>query len=118
MKTFCSIITTLLAATFLGVARGQTEEECSVSALSAAAAEQMDMFGKGLYLEPACVDGTQPLPMHCNYMGIGQECRGCFMTCDGATSYIENFADEIAVWGEDAVITFCPDAEVDSLDEC
>lgn len=77
---------------------GQTEEECSVSALSAAAAEQMDMFGKGLYLEPACVDGTQPLPMHCNYMGIGQECRGCFMTCDGATSYIENFADEIAVW--------------------
>lgn len=69
-----------------------------MSAISAAAAEQLAIYDKDLYLEPDCVNGAVPLPVHCNYMGLGQECRGCFMTCDGATRYTDDFADEIAVW--------------------
>lgn len=77
---------------------GQTEAECSKAAMSDAAVEQLDMYDKDLYLEADCVNGVVPLPVHCNYMGLGQECRGCFLTCDGATRYQEDFAAEIDVW--------------------
>lgn len=56
------------------------------------------IFDQDLYLEPACTSGATPLPVHCNYMGIGQECRGCYMTCDGVSRYLEDFAEEYAVW--------------------
>ncbi|CAM9668249.1 unnamed protein product [Ectocarpus sp. 12 AP-2014] len=101
----------------LSVARVQAQE-CIVSSLSDAAQEQLSMYDKGLYLEPDCVNGASPMPVHCNYMGLGQECRGCFMTCDGATRYLDDFAEEISVWGVDAIVHFCPDAEVELLEEC
>ena len=69
-----------------------------MSAISAAAAEQLAMYDKDLFLDSNCVDDATPLPFHCNFMGIGQECRGCFTTCDGAAMYIEAFAEEIAVF--------------------
>lgn len=56
------------------------------------------MYDKDLYLEPDCVNGAVPLPVHCNYMGLGQECRGCYMTCEGVERYMEDFADEIEEW--------------------
>lgn len=56
------------------------------------------MYDKDLYLEPNCVNGHSPLPVHCNYMGLGQECRGCYMTCCGAMKYMADFADEYAEW--------------------
>lgn len=77
---------------------GQTAEECSKSALSDAAVEQLDIYDKDLYLEPDCVNGATPLPVHCNYMGLGQECRGCYMTCDGVMQYMEDFASEVEIW--------------------
>ena len=73
-------------------------QECSKSSLSQAAQEQLDIYDKDLYLEPACVNGTVPLPVHCNYMGLGQECRGCYMTCEGAMKYMDDFPQEIADW--------------------
>lgn len=69
-----------------------------MSALSGAEVEQLGIYGKDLYLEPDCVNGATPLPVHCNYMGLGQECRGCFLTCDGATQYMDDFSEEITVW--------------------
>ncbi|CAB1114879.1 unnamed protein product [Ectocarpus sp. CCAP 1310/34] len=58
------------------------------------------MYDKGLYLEPDCVNGASPMPVHCNYMGLGQECRGCFMD------------KEIAVVrGDRGGMCFCPLAE-------
>lgn len=56
------------------------------------------MYSKDLYLEPGCVNGTTPLPMHCNYMGLGQECRGCYMTCMGVMMYMQDYAEEYAIW--------------------
>lgn len=106
------------ASLIVTVARGQTEDTCSLSALSDAAMEQLNIYDKDLYLEPDCVNGTTPLPVHCNFMGLGQECRGCFLTCDGAMKYMDDFPDEITVWGADAIVHFCPGAEVDDLDEC
>lgn len=58
----------------------------------------MAKYDKDLYLEEDCINGTVPLPVHCNYLGLGQECRGCFTTCDGAERYLEDFAAEYAVW--------------------
>lgn len=71
---------------------------CSKDELSGAAQGQLDIYDNDLYLEPNCVNGYTPLPLHCNYMGLGQECRGCFMTCDGAKKYKTDFAAEYAVW--------------------
>ncbi|CAM9343904.1 unnamed protein product, partial [Hapterophycus canaliculatus] len=93
-------------------------EECSLSALPDAAVEQLNMYDKDLYLEDDCINGAVPLPVHCNYMGLGQACRGCYTTCAGAEKYMETFPDEIGVWGVDAIIHFCPDAEVENLEEC
>lgn len=56
------------------------------------------MYDKDLYLEDGCVNGAVPLPVNCNYMGLGQACRGCFTTCAGAQKYMEDFPDEIGVW--------------------
>lgn len=109
------MIFALAAGIFSTTSYGQ---ECSYSALSDAAQEQLDVYDKDLYLEPDCVNGAVPLPVHCNYMGLGQECRGCYLTCDGATKYMEDFPEEIEVWGVDAIIHFCSSAEVDDLDEC
>lgn len=69
-----------------------------MSALSDAAAEQLSIYDKAVYLEPDCINGATPLPVNCNHMGLGQECRGCFLTCDGAMKYMEDFAAEIAQW--------------------
>lgn len=95
-------------------AGGQPEAECSLSALSDAALEQLSIYDKDLYLERDCVNGATPLPVHCNYMGLGQECRGCFLTCDGATKYMGDFSEEIAVWVRSSVFCcfcFCRERE-------
>lgn len=83
---------------YLDTIVAQVSPECDKAALPEAAREQLDKYDKELYLEPDCVDPSTPLPMHCNFMGLGQECRACFMTCDGAERYIMDFADEYAVW--------------------
>lgn len=60
--------------------------------------EQLSIYDKDIYVDSDCVDGETPLPVHCNYMGVGQECRGCFTTCDGAERYMIDYAEEIAEW--------------------
>ena len=64
------------------------------------------MYDKDLYLEPNCVNGYTPLPVHCNYMGLGQECRGCYKTCDGAAKYMADFPSEVAAWVRSSITPF------------
>lgn len=88
-------------------AGGQTASECSLEALSDAAVEQLEIYDKGLYLEPNCANGFTPMPVHCNYMGLGQECRGCFESCDGAMKYMDDWPQEIDVWVRSCVLCWC-----------
>lgn len=59
--------------------------------------EQMDKYGKDLYIDPACSETSIDPVNHCNMFGIGQNCRGCYNTCEGALLYKEDFAAEYAV---------------------
>jgi len=68
------------------------------AALSDSDLEQLSIYDKDIYVDSDCVDSETPLPVHCNYMGLGQECRGCFKTCDGALRYMDDYAAEIAEW--------------------
>lgn len=68
------------------------------AALSDADLEQLSIYDKDIYVDFDCVDSETPLPVHCNYMGVGQECRGCFTTCDGALRYMGDYAGELDVW--------------------
>ena len=68
--------------------------ECQRSSMTAADQMQLDVYDTDMYLDPACVSDN--IPNGCNYFGLGQECRGCFMTCDGASTYLEDKAQEIA----------------------
>lgn len=77
-----------------------------MSTLSDAAKEQLSIYDKSIYVEPDCVDSATPLPVHCNQMNLGQECRGCYLTCEGARKYIEDFAGEIDEWVSAAAFFF------------
>lgn len=55
------------------------------------------MYDKGMYIDPECSDTSIDPLNHCNYLGIGQDCRGCYMTCEGAMRYKEDFAAEYAI---------------------
>ncbi|CAN0035810.1 unnamed protein product [Ectocarpus fasciculatus] len=91
---------------------------CNIDSLSDADQQQLALYDSDMYLEDDCVNDSTPLPLSCNYMGLGQECRGCFLTCVGALKYMEDKPEHIEEYGEDAVMNFCPDSEVSDLAEC
>lgn len=80
------------------------EVECSKASLSDAAQEQLDTYDNDMSLDEKCVDDSaSTLVVGCNYMGLGQECRGCYMTCDGAVKYMEDHPEQIDAWVSEAV---------------
>ncbi|CAM9210567.1 unnamed protein product [Ascophyllum nodosum] len=91
--------------------------ECSFSSLSDATQEQLAIYAKDIYIEPDCLGGATPLLL-CNYLGLGQECRGCFTTCDGAQDFVSDNPGEIAEVGVSNLLVFCPGAEVDDFSDC
>lgn len=76
----------------------EDDEPCSVSALSADAMEQLDMYERGLYLDQECDSDISALLFNCNFMGLGKRCRGCFMTMAGARKYKAEVADDMLDW--------------------
>lgn len=77
------------------ILRTAADNECSMDALTEAQRKQLGKYDKGLFLDPAC--SSDDLPHHCNYMGITQDCRGCYNTCTGVVLYVEDFAEEYAL---------------------
>lgn len=83
------------------------DAECKRESLTAADLEGLDVYDYDMYIEPACTEFTEHLPNGCNFMGLGQGCRGCYETCEGALYYIKMHKDEIdlkvgqkqALWG-------------------
>ena len=59
--------------------------------------EQMERYDKELFIDPACSEVSEDPVNHCNMLGIGQNCRGCYNTCEGAIQYRIDFAGEYAV---------------------
>lgn len=59
--------------------------------------EQLEMYDKDLYLDPTCSEVSADPVNHCNMFGIGQDCRACYMTCEGAMAYMIDFSGEYDV---------------------
>ena len=59
--------------------------------------EQMERYDKELLIDPACSEVSEDPVNHCNMLGIGQNCRGFYNTCEGAIQYRIDFAGEYAV---------------------
>lgn len=74
------------------------DEPCSVSALSDIAMEQLNTYDRGLYLDPECDSEISSLPFHCNFMGLGLRCRGCFMTMAGARKFKADVGGDMLDW--------------------
>lgn len=74
---------------------GSMNAECNRSSLTAADLEGLDVYDLDMYIEPACMETTEHLPNGCNFMGLGQGCRGCYETCEGALYYIKMNKNEI-----------------------
>lgn len=76
----------------------QTADECSYDNLSEANRGYLDLYDKGVYIDPECAAEHAPgdVVAHCNMFNLGQECRGCHNTCEGALAYREDFPDEYA----------------------
>lgn len=73
--------------------------ECVASSLSTAALEQLATYDNDIQLDDECVNNEdRKLVVGCNYMGLGQTCRGCYMTCQGALRYLEDYPDQIEEW--------------------
>ena len=72
------------------------EAECVRASLTAADLEGLDVYDFDMYVESACLT-PEYLPNGCNFMGLGQACRGCYETCEGALYYIKMHQDEIAL---------------------
>lgn len=70
------------------------EAECNRSSLTAADLESLDVYDFDMYIESGCLQTTN-LPNGCNFMGLGQGCRGCYSTCEGALYYIKMNESEI-----------------------
>lgn len=69
---------------------------CIKESLSDADLVSLEIYDNDMYVEPDCVDDSiTELVVGCNFMGLGQSCRGCYMTCEGALKYIEDNGDEI-----------------------
>ena len=62
----------------------------------------MERYDKELFIDPACSEVSIDPVNHCNMMGIRQDCRGCYNTCEGAILYRTDFAEEYAV-----VVSYC-----------
>eukprot|EP00752_Nemacystus_decipiens_P018678 g16744.t2 len=94
----------------------EDDEDPCVAALSSYAVEKLYQYDRRLYFDPECENDTANLP-YCNFMGLGQGCRGCFMSLAGARKYrAEVVADDTFDWGEEA-INFCPGTNLENLKE-
>ncbi|CAM9579467.1 unnamed protein product [Ascophyllum nodosum] len=99
------------AAAMVVVAQSQ-DPCCSTDAdcLALQSDEQMvynDRFGKTLVCDMGC-----PGKLNCNMFGLCDFCRGCFTTCEGVMTYLEQ-----PNVSEDGIF-FCPTGEVEELSEC
>ena len=54
-------------------------QSCSRNSLNDANQQHLALYDNDMYLEDDCVKDSTSLPLSCNYMGLGQECRGCFL---------------------------------------
>eukprot|EP00752_Nemacystus_decipiens_P006195 g5590.t1 len=106
-----------LRGVIMGSSDDDTRAMCVRSSLTAEDLEGLDVYDFDMYVEPACMT-PEHLPNGCNFMGLGQGCRGCYETCEGALYYIKMHKEEINLKGEDVIINFCPDSGVRSIDDC
>jgi len=73
------------------------DAECNSESLTTANLEGLDVYEFGMYIEPACMETTEHLVSGCNFMGLGQGCRGCYKTCEGALYYVKMHQEEITL---------------------
>lgn len=55
------------------------------------ASSYLQRYDKAVYTEPMCVSSSVGAPVWCNDFGTGQECRSCWLSCDGARTYASEF---------------------------
>eukprot|EP00903_Cladosiphon_okamuranus_P007826 g7572.t1 len=93
---------------------------CNVDTLAEATrVGYMEPYELDLYIEPLCVEPAEHvLPNGCNFMGLGQGCRSCFKTCDGALAYMKAFEVEISEKTEDVIINFCDGYDYSDVQDC
>lgn len=68
---------------------GWRDAECRRASLTAEDLESLDVFDFDMYIDPGCMETIEHRPNGCNFMGLGQGCRGCYETCEGALYYVK-----------------------------
>eukprot|EP00752_Nemacystus_decipiens_P012937 g11450.t1 len=97
----------------------QPDLGCSLAGLSKHDRGIMELKGMDVFIDADCAeaDAWTKTP-RCNMLDIGQNCRGCFSSCDGALAYFAGFQHSDHFFHIRQDIAFCPGSGIASIDTC